>query len=139
MRGFSLIVAALLCASSAAAQEGGAWSGTAAQGVIEGFVTSSDGKAQLGAGCSLNQADDKSGLSIFLDKVSAEGHVSIRVDDAEPMEFDLVQGAVAPDASGRDALFEAMIAGSSAEVALEDGQTFAFSLARSGIYLKPCL
>jgi len=139
MRGFSLIVATLLCASAASAQGGDAWSGTAAQGVIEGSVTSSDGKAELGASCSLNQADDKSGLSIYVNKVSPKGHVSIRVDDGAPMEFDLVQGAVAPDAAGRDALFEAMIAGNRAEVALEDGQTFSFSLARSGIYLKPCL
>lgn len=139
MRGFSLIVATLLCASSASAQEGGAWFGTAAQGVIEGYVTSSDGTAELGTGCSLNEAGDKSGLSIYVNKVAPEGHVTVRVDDADPMEFDLVQGAISPDAPGRDALFEAMIAGNRAEVALEDGKTFSFSLARSGIYLKPCL
>lgn len=136
---FSLIAALLLCATAAQSQSSDAWFGTSAQGQLEGYIVSSDGRAELAVGCNVYEKGDGSGLSIFIEKAAVAGHLAIRVDDADPMEFDLVKGAVSAKDPGRDALFEAMIAGSKAEITMEDGQSFSFSLARSSAYLKPCL
>lgn len=139
MRRFSLVATLMLCAATAQAEGSDAWSGTAAQGQIEGYVVSEDGAAELATGCSLEEKGDRSGLGIFISKTPAVGHVMISVDNAAPMEFDLVQGTVDARDPGRDELFNAMISGSRAEVTMMDGTVHAFSLKKSGIYLKPCL